>query len=70
MTLETWMNSRKVVLLTERREALFQQVRKSQDFHRTRAALFDTLTRIEQYKRAEVVSEAPSLAALNIPLIA
>ena len=70
MTLETWMNNRKVVLLHQRKEVLFQQVRKSQDFHRTRAALFDTLTRIEQYKREEMPAETPTLASLSIPLMA
>ncbi|MDP2666976.1 MAG: hypothetical protein Q8P05_05760 [Candidatus Diapherotrites archaeon] len=66
MTLETWMHHRKKRLLTEKKEALFQAMRSTPDFHRKRAALYETLTRLEHYRREERMTPH-ALASLGIP---
>ena len=51
MSLENWMETRKLILLREKREHLFEKLPQTLDFHAARAELYKTLSRIENQKR-------------------
>ena len=56
MSLENWMDTRKVILLTEKRNQLFDQLPQTKKFHKKRAELYDTLSRMAHIKRGLVVT--------------
>ncbi|MEK6821531.1 MAG: hypothetical protein AABY11_03990 [archaeon] len=71
MSLESWMNARKQVLLNEKKEELFTVIRRDPDFHVRRAELHHVLTRIEQARMEEVYSTIPKEPSpFNIPMVA
>lgn len=51
MSLETWMNTRKLVLLNEKQEKLFTALPTTEDFRYARNELYDVLARIHQHRR-------------------
>lgn len=67
MSLETWMHTRKIILLAEKKERLFTQLPNAEDYRATRIELYDTLSRMAEYKRE---SEPVAAPALEIPMIA
>ncbi len=56
MSLEQWMNTRKMILLTEKSHQLFGKLPQALDFRGTRAELYDTLSKMANYKRQLVVA--------------
>lgn len=45
------MNTRKMIILTEKSEKLFDQLTQTPNFHGKRAELYDTLSRMAHIKR-------------------
>jgi hypothetical protein len=68
MSLETWMDTRKLILLNEKKDHLFAQLPRAPHFRALRAELYHTLTRIERQKRA--YGETNPANAWNIPIVA
>ncbi|MBM3282306.1 MAG: hypothetical protein FJY86_03125 [Candidatus Diapherotrites archaeon] len=57
MSLENWMNTRKIILLTEKREKLFDQLTQTNsNFHGKRAELYDTLSKMAHIKRGFAIT--------------
>jgi hypothetical protein len=64
---ENWMTNRKLVLLNQRKEKLFKGLKQTPEFRLQRSRLFETLSKIEYYKKEDTASPPISL---EIPLIA
>ncbi len=58
MSLENWMETRKIILLKEKKEKLFQTLPRTPDFHAARAELYKLLSRIEHEERG-ILNETP-----------
>lgn len=67
MSLENWMNTRKMILLTEKSEKLFDQLTQTNNFQGKRAELYDTLSKMAHIKRG-FVTIAPE--NWGIPMVA
>ncbi|MEK6902614.1 MAG: hypothetical protein AABX02_03440 [archaeon] len=69
MSLETWMKTRKFVILNEKQEKLFTALPQTEDFRYVRNELYDVLSRIHQYRREthEPVHLTPNY---GIPIVA
>jgi hypothetical protein len=56
MSLENWMNTRKMILLSEKSEKLFDQLTQTPNFHGKRAELYNTLSKMAHIKRGFVIT--------------
>lgn len=70
MTLQTWMETRKMILLTEKRNILFTALPKAPNFNFKRKELYDVLSRIEQYKRETHFEPRIAVPSFGIPMLA
>lgn len=68
MSLENWMENRKLILLNEKREQLFARLPYAPNFHLARANLYDVLTRIETQKRVQPTVAAEAM--MGVPMLA
>lgn len=67
MSLENWMNTRKIILLTEKTEKLFNLLPQTPNFHGKRAELYDTLSKMASIKRGFVANVTDNF---GVPMIA
>ncbi len=70
MSLENWMNTRKIVLLNEKQEKLFTALPQAEDFRYMRNELYDVLARIHQYRRESNHEPVHTHPTYGIPTLA